>query len=71
MIDVAILSIIRRWHLRDHLPLREIARRHGLVIHGAAERRGYDRSPGHYCRSAWVRRTAETGRLRPSVADRG
>lgn len=30
MIDVAILSIIRRWHLRDRIPLREIARRLGI-----------------------------------------
>ena len=27
---MALLSIIRRWHLRDHLPIREIARRTGL-----------------------------------------
>ena len=27
MIDVALLSIIRRWHIRDQVPLREIARR--------------------------------------------
>ena len=30
MIDVAILSVIRRWHLRDSVPIREIARRTGL-----------------------------------------
>jgi transposase len=30
VIDVAILSIIRRWHLRDQIPLREIARRLGI-----------------------------------------
>lgn len=30
MIDVAILSVIRRWHLRDKMPIREIARRTGL-----------------------------------------
>ena len=30
MIDVAILSVIRRWHLRDQMPIREIARRTGL-----------------------------------------
>ena len=30
MIDVDILSVIRRWHLRDQLPIREIARRTGL-----------------------------------------
>jgi transposase InsO family protein len=29
VIDVAILSIIRRWHLREQIPLREIARRLG------------------------------------------
>jgi AraC-like DNA-binding protein len=29
VIDVALLGIIRRWHLRDHVPLREIARRLG------------------------------------------
>jgi len=29
VIDVAILSIIRRWHLRDLIPLREIA---GLYV---------------------------------------
>ena len=30
VIDVALLSIIRRWHLRDLVPLREIARRLGI-----------------------------------------
>ena len=30
MIDVAILSVIRRWHHREGLPIREIARRTGL-----------------------------------------
>lgn len=30
MITVAILSVIRRWHLRDAMPIREIARRTGL-----------------------------------------
>ena len=27
MIDVALLGIIRRWYLRDHISIREIARR--------------------------------------------
>lgn len=30
MIDVALLGIIRRWHLRDKMPLREIAKRLGI-----------------------------------------
>ena len=30
MIDVALLGIIRRWHLRDKVPLREIAKRLGI-----------------------------------------
>jgi transcriptional regulator with XRE-family HTH domain len=30
VIDVALLGIIRRWHLRDQIPLREIARRLGI-----------------------------------------
>lgn len=30
MIDVALVSVIRRWHLRDGMPIREIARRTGL-----------------------------------------
>lgn len=30
MIDVALLSVIRRWRLRDGLAIREIARRAGL-----------------------------------------
>jgi transposase len=30
VIDVALLSVIRRWHLRDKVPIREIARRSGL-----------------------------------------
>ena len=30
MIDVALLSVIRRWHLRDGMAIREIARRTGL-----------------------------------------
>ena len=27
---MALLSVIRRWHLRDRMPIREIARRTGL-----------------------------------------
>jgi transposase len=27
---VALVSVIRRWHLRDGMPIREIARRTGL-----------------------------------------
>lgn len=27
---MALLSVIRRWHFRDHLSIREIARRTGL-----------------------------------------
>jgi transposase len=30
VIDVALLSVIRRWHLREQIPIREIARRTGL-----------------------------------------
>lgn len=30
MIDVALLSVIRRWHHRDGMPIREITRRTGL-----------------------------------------
>ena len=30
MIDMALLSIIRRWHLREEIPIREIERRTGL-----------------------------------------
>ena len=30
MIDVALLGIIRRWHLRDHVSLREISKRLGI-----------------------------------------
>ena len=30
VIDVALLSVIRRWHLREGIPIREIARRTGL-----------------------------------------
>ena len=30
MIDMALLSVIRRWHLRDRMPIREIARRTGF-----------------------------------------
>jgi transposase len=30
VINVAILSSIRRWHLRDQMPIREITRRTGL-----------------------------------------
>ena len=28
--DMAFLSIIRRWHKRDHVPIREISRRTGV-----------------------------------------
>ncbi|MCO6414295.1 MAG: hypothetical protein J5I92_16275 [Thiogranum sp.] len=30
MIDVTLLSVIRRWHFREGMPLREITRRTGL-----------------------------------------
>jgi AcrR family transcriptional regulator len=30
VIDVALLGIIRRWHIREQIPLREIARRLGI-----------------------------------------
>jgi AcrR family transcriptional regulator len=30
VIDVELLGIIRRWHIRDQVPLREIARRLGI-----------------------------------------
>lgn len=30
MIDVALLSVIRRWHFREGMPIREISRRTGL-----------------------------------------
>ena len=30
MIDMALLSVIRRWAFRDQLPIREISRRTGL-----------------------------------------
>ena len=30
MIDVALLSVIRRWRLRDGRPIREVCRRSGL-----------------------------------------
>ncbi len=30
MIDVDLLSVIRRWHAREHLSIREIAKRTGL-----------------------------------------
>jgi transposase len=30
VIDVALLSVIRRWHFRDGMPIREISRRTGL-----------------------------------------
>lgn len=30
MIDVALLSVTRRWHFREGMPIREVARRTGL-----------------------------------------
>lgn len=30
VIDMALLSVIRRWHFREHLSIREICRRTGL-----------------------------------------
>jgi transposase len=30
VIDVALLSVIRRWHYREGMPIREITRRTGL-----------------------------------------
>ena len=33
MIDVDLLSVIRRWHGRDQLSIREISRRTGLSRH--------------------------------------
>jgi hypothetical protein len=32
VIDMALLSVIRRWHFRDGMPIREIERRTELVI---------------------------------------
>jgi hypothetical protein len=31
VIDMALLSIIRRWHVRDEIPIREIERRTRLL----------------------------------------
>ena len=31
MIDMDLLSVIRRWHFRDHCSIREISRRTGLA----------------------------------------
>ncbi|PJC99816.1 hypothetical protein GQ37_005795 [Janthinobacterium sp. BJB1] len=41
VIDVAVLSIIRRWHIRDQVSLREISRRLGISRNTV---RGYLRS---------------------------
>jgi IS30 family transposase len=30
VLDMAFLSIIRRWHKREHVPIREISRRTGV-----------------------------------------
>ena len=30
MIDMALLSVLRRWHFREGMPIREITRRTGL-----------------------------------------
>ncbi len=30
VIDMALLSLIRRWHFRERMPIREIERRTGL-----------------------------------------
>ncbi len=30
VIDMELLSVIRRWHHREHMPIREIERRTGL-----------------------------------------
>ena len=30
VLDMALLSIIRRWHKREHVPIREISRRTGV-----------------------------------------
>jgi predicted transcriptional regulator len=30
VIDMALLSVIRRWHFREEIPIREIERRTGL-----------------------------------------
>ena len=50
MIDVAILSVIRRWHLRDQMPIREIARRTGLSRNTVKKYLAGDVVEPHYTR---------------------
>lgn len=48
-----LLSVIRRWHYRDHMPIREIERRTARRLHADLVVLGYD---GSYARvAAFVR----------------
>lgn len=39
MIDMALLSVIRRWYFREELSIREITRRTGLSRNTVSEQR--------------------------------
>lgn len=78
MIDVDLLSVIRRWHGRDGLSIREIARRTGLSRHtirkylnsGVVEPKYPPRKsvskldPFAETLSAWLRRESRRNRKR-------
>ena len=76
MIDVALLSVIRRWHLREQMSIRAIARRTGLsrntvrkyLASGAVEprypkRKNSSKLDGFAEKlTAWLQREAVKGR---------
>ena len=44
MIDMRFLSVIKRWALRDKMPIREIARRTVKQMHADLVKLGYEGS---------------------------
>ena len=56
MIDMAFLSIIRRWALREHLSIREIARRTAKQLHEDLVKLGYTGSYGRVAAFAHMSR---------------
>lgn len=61
VIDMELLSVIRRWHHRDHIPIREIGRRTGLSRNTIRKYRFCQHS-----RQTWCDELAEKFRLRCS-----
>ncbi|THT99321.1 winged helix-turn-helix transcriptional regulator, partial [Lampropedia puyangensis] len=79
MIDVATLSAIRRWALREHLSIREIARRTGLSHNTIRKYLRADVVQAKACSklepftqklSGWLRTEASRSRKQPGIINR-